>query len=210
MEEEFKAALRSEQGAFGIGLSDVAIERLTAYYNLVLENNKLLHLVAPTDAAEFAVRHILESLTLLEYLKKGSVLADVGSGAGLPSMPCLIVRDDLRGNLIESKQKKAAFLTNAASELGIQQRVSVLNRQFEEAEPGNSTAVTCRALDKFTQKLPQLLSWAGRRELLLFGGKSLGAALDLQSAKYKRILMPLSEQRYLYSVCPKPTKGAKK
>lgn len=210
MEEKFKAALRSEQGSFGIGLSDAALERLTAYYNLVLENNTLLHLVAPTNAAEFAVRHILESLTLLEHLKKGSVLADVGSGAGLPSMPCLIVRDDLRGILIESKQKKAEFLSNAASELGIQERVSIVNRQFEEAEPGHSTAVTCRALDKFTQKLPQLLRWAGRRELLFFGGNSLGAALDLQSAKYKRILMPLSEQRYLYSVCPKPTKGAKR
>ena len=91
-------------------LSASSVERLADYYELVQEHNPLLHLVAPCPPEEFAVRHILESLTLLEYLPTGAKFADVGAGAGLPSIPCLLVRDDLRSVLIESKEKKARFL----------------------------------------------------------------------------------------------------
>src|SRR5436190_12664325 len=113
MRSEFIAALTANQGAFGIELPQPALERLADHYDLVQEHNPLLHLVAPCSAEEFAVRHILESLSLLEHLPQKAKFADVGAGAGLPSIPCLLVRDDLRGVLIESKEKKAKFLGQA-------------------------------------------------------------------------------------------------
>lgn len=198
MENEFVKALKTHQAVFGIELTDTSINLLAKYYEILLEHNAILHLVAPMSAEEFAIRHVLESLTLLEYLPQKARFADVGTGAGLPSIPCLLVRDDLKAVLIESKEKKTAFLKTAINALGLSDRVQVATRQFEEIDPGNCEFVTCRALDKFTEKLPRLLKWSIRRGLLLFGGNNLKEALKNQKVKFDVKLMPLSEQRFLF------------
>jgi 16S rRNA (guanine527-N7)-methyltransferase len=113
MQNEFIESIKKHQSAFDLNLSTKALSRLADYYEVIQKHNALLHLVAPSSAAEFAVRHVLESLTLLEFLPQNAKFADVGTGAGLPSIPCLIAREDLRGFLIESKPKKAQFLGEA-------------------------------------------------------------------------------------------------
>jgi 16S rRNA (guanine527-N7)-methyltransferase len=188
------------QSAFDLALGTDVIERLADYYALVQEHNAILHLVAPTTAEEFAVRHILESLTLLESLTANARFADVGTGAGLPSIPCLIARDDLSAVLIESKEKKTKFLEQAAEKLGFADRVQIVNRQFDEVEASGFSYVTCRALDKFTEKLPRLLKWAKGRTLLFFGGNNMRDALTKQKVEFNERLMPMSEQRYLFIV----------
>ncbi|MFN0279217.1 MAG: 16S rRNA (guanine(527)-N(7))-methyltransferase RsmG [Pyrinomonadaceae bacterium] len=198
MREEFIHAIKSNQSAFGFELSDESIGRLAEYYDLVMEHNELLHLVAPCSPEEFAVRHILESLTLLEYLPVGAKFADVGAGAGLPSIPCLLVRNDLHSVLIESKEKKAKFLEVAIKNLGLKNKAEILNCQFEEADPTNCRFVTCRALDKFTKKLPRLIKWSNKRRMLLFGGLTLGETLQKCLVPFSAELMPMSRQRFLY------------
>lgn len=200
MRSEFIEAISSNQAAFGSNLDDSTATRLADYYELVLEHNPLLHLVAPCSPSEFAVRHILESLTLLEHLPTGAKLADVGAGAGLPSIPCLLVREDLHGLLIESKEKKAKFLNNAIDELNLKARAEIVNRQFEEARPADCLFITCRALDKFTDKLPRLLKWSGTRTKLFFGGPNLRMALQNLNLNFDEELMPMSEQRYLFVI----------
>jgi 16S rRNA (guanine527-N7)-methyltransferase len=195
---EFADSIKKHQMAFGLELSDAAIERLAAYYELVQKHNPLLHLVAPCSEEEFATRHVLESLTLLEYLPENARFADVGTGAGLPSIPCLLVRDDLSAVLIESKIKKAKFLDDAVLHLGLTKRAKVINRQFEEVVATDFSNVTCRALDKFVEKLPRLLKWSMKRRLLLFGGATLREALHKQGLVFEQKLMPLSDQRYLF------------
>lgn len=200
MRPEFITAIKANQGAFGVELSDDAIGRLADYYELILEHNPILHLVGPCSAEEFATRHILESLTLLEHLPAGAKFADVGTGGGLPSIPCLLVREDLRAVLIESKEKKAKFLELAVESLGLNERASVVNKQFQEVDPADCESITCRALDKFTEKLPCLLKWKKRRQMLLFGGPNLNEALLAQKVVFNALLMPLSEQRFLFVV----------
>lgn len=198
MRSEFITAIKANHNAFGIELSETGIERLADYYELVQEHNPLLHLVGPGSPEEFAIRHVLESLMLLDYLPKGAKFADVGTGAGLPSIPCLLVREDLRAILIESKEKKAGFLRSAVQALGLSGRAEVINRQFDEADPSNCEFVTCRALDKFSEKLLRLLRWSKQRRSLFFGGKNLSEALQKQSIKFDQHLMPMSEQRFLF------------
>lgn len=196
---ELAEAIRKHQAEFGVSISDAAIEKLADYHALVLEHNPILHLVAPSTPSEFATRHILESLTLLEFLPDGAKFADVGTGTGLPSIPCLIAREDLRARLIESKEKKAKFLALAVESLGLADRAEIVNKQFQEADPGNCEYVTCRALDKFSEKLPRLLKWAMRRHLLFFGNQKLGEMLQAAGLNAVPKLMPLSEQRYLFA-----------
>ena len=197
---EFIKAIKTNQASFGLNLDDSTIERLADYYELVLEHNPLLHLVAPCSHSEFAIRHILESLTLLEYLPRSAKLADIGAGAGLPSIPCLLARDDLRAVLIESKEKKTKFLDEAIVNLGLKSQAEIVNRQFEEADPAGCKFVTCRALDKFTEKLPRLLKWSGKRTKLFFGGPNLRSALAKHRQAFEEKLLPMSEQRYLYFI----------
>jgi len=196
--EEFIEAVRSNLTAFDLTLADDAVERLADYYQIVQQHNPILHLVAPCSVEEFAVRHILESLRLLAFLPQNARFADIGTGAGLPSIPCLIVRHDLSAVLIESKAKKAAYLIAAVAQLDIAERATIVNRQFEEVVTTDFSIVTCRALDKFSEKLPRVLKWAGRRRMLFFGGNALGEALKKAKVKFDRRLMPLSEQRYLF------------
>lgn len=200
MREDLIKALEKHQAEFGLELDEQAVSRLGDYYELVQKHNALLHLVAPCSAEEFAVRHILESLTLLEYLPKNARFADVGSGAGLPGIPCLLARSDLHGFLIESKQKKAWFLNEAREKLDLEKRLTVIARQFEEIKKPDVRVVTCRALDKFTRKLPALLRWSANSYLVFFGGDNLRAELRKYDLKFREKLLPMSEKRFLFQI----------
>src|SRR5436190_11472011 len=107
---EFEKAIGREAAAFDLTLSESQIQRLSDYYALVMKWNARLHLTAPCSPQEFATRHVLESLLLLKHLPPKASFIDVGSGAGLPAIPCLLARDDLTATLIESSQKKGVFL----------------------------------------------------------------------------------------------------
>lgn len=200
MQKEFVETIKKHQNAFDLNLTDEKINALTDYYELIQQHNEILHLVAPCSPEEFAVRHILESLTVLEFLPENSRFADVGTGAGLPSIPCLIVREDLRAVLIESKLKKANFLREVLAKCKLENRAEIINRQFEEIEKPDVSYILCRALDKFTKKLPNLLKWSERSSLLFFGGNNLREEFDKLKINYAEKLMPLSDQRYLFYV----------
>ena len=170
--ERFSRALRERAIDFGVQLRDGDLERLGSYYELLLKWNPRLHLVAPCSPEEFATRHILESLVLLPHLTSGARVTDVGSGGGLPIVPCLIMRADLRATLIESSPKKAVFLREAIKQLPNPPQL-IVNR-FEEIPAPATDFVTCRALDQFPKLLPTLIEWAPRSStLLLFVGAAL-------------------------------------
>ncbi len=199
MRKIFIEAIEKHQNSFGLYLTREKIFALADYYEFVQKHNEILHLVAPCSPEEFAVRHVLESLTLLEFLPVKAKLADVGAGAGLPSIPCLIARGDLRGVLIESKLKKAAFLKEVLTKCNLEKRTRVFDRQFEEfVIQRDFSHVTCRAVDKFTQKLPSILKWSKDSSLLFFGGYALGNELKKHDVKFQKKLMPMSEQRFLF------------
>ncbi len=197
-QRQFIRALESNQEAFGISLSAEKIFNLTKYYELVQKHNAILHLVAPSPPETFAVRHVLESLFAEKFLPKDARFADIGTGAGLPSIPCLIARKDTRGVLIESKLKKASFLREVLAECKLEDRAEILNWQFEELPKPDVSYVLCRALDKFTQKLPKLLKWSGDCTLLFFAGNALRDELRKHGVKFTENLLPLSEQRFLF------------
>lgn len=187
--ERFEKALLANMRSFGVELTAAALEQLGAYYSLLIRWNDRLHLVAPCSPEEFATRHVLESLVLLEHLPPGAKIADIGSGAGLPIIPCVIVRADLAATLIESSQKKAVFLREALNAVG--RKATIIAQRFEQIEAPEVDFVTSRALDQFSRKIPVLRDWApDDATLLLFGGEEL---LDAE-----RFLIPGSEKRYLY------------
>ena len=198
LQRKFIGALEANQEEFGISLSTEKVFSLAKYYELVCKHNEILHLVAPASPEVFVVRHILESIFAQKFLPKNARFADIGAGAGLPSIPCLIAREDLRGFLIESKLKKAIFLREVLAECRLKDRAQILDRQFEELEMPDVNFITCRALDKFIPKLPRILKWSKGCNWLFFGGNSLGESLKKQDVSFEQKLVPQSEQRFLF------------
>lgn len=197
MRDEFIKSIGKFQPEFDLNLSDEKISVLADYFEFVIENNEFLHLVAPSTPENFAVRHILESLYATKFLKQNAKFADIGTGAGLPAVPCLIFRQDLRGILIESKLKKADFLEKVLSKFDLEKRANIFDRQFEELQTPRVSYVLCRALDKFTKKLPKILSWAGKSKFIFFGGNNLFEVLQSSDISFEKILIPMSEQRFI-------------
>lgn len=198
--DEFARALTSDAGSYGVALPSGTVQQLTNYYDLIQTWNRRLHLVAPCAPEEFAHRHILESLFALHYLPPDARVIDVGAGAGLPLLPCLLARRDLRGHFVEASARKAVFLREAVRTLGLSGVATVHNNRFEEIAAPPAEVLTCRALDRFSTALPHLLAWgANVPRLLLFGGPTLQPRLN-ELTPYDSLLLPHSEQRYLYIV----------
>lgn len=202
--EEFAETLETRAPHYGVELDEAARAGLRAYYECLLQWNALLHLVAPCAPAEFATRHVLESLTACAHMPEGARVCDVGSGGGLPIIPCLVARPDLRGaTLVEGSMKKAVFLREALAVLRLQDRARVIAERFERTPAPEADALTCRALERFTQMYPRLVAWSPRGcRLLLFGGNALGELIerDERVGSFAAFKMPDSEQRYLF-VC---------
>ena len=190
----FEEALKSNQSVFEINLDSDTLSALSAYYSLLVRWNARLHLVAPCSPEEFATRHVLESLALLKHLPANAKIADIGSGAGLPIIPCLIARPDLHATLIESSHKKSVFLREALT--AVARNAAIISRPFEEVATLDVDFVTCRALDQFTEKVPDIIRWAPTGSTrLFFGGETLREKLSKETEVYK---IPLSEKRFLF------------
>ena len=198
---EFDKALARRANAFGVSLGEDERARLGDYFELVAAWNARLHLVAPCSPAEFATRHVLESLAALRFMPEGATFVDVGSGAGLPALPCLVARPDLKAVLVEASQKKAVFLREALSRLALSDRARVVAERFEKLEPPDADRLTCRAIERFTEILPALVRWGARAPtLLLFGGEGLRERLALEGLSFETVHLPESEQRFLFVV----------
>lgn len=197
--EEFGKALQENQSLYGVQLPNAARDSLARYYKLLLKWNARLHLVAPCSPEEFATRHVLESLMLLRHLSPDARVVDIGSGGGLPMIPCLIARDDIRAILVESSARKAIFLREALRTVDCEKRGKVIARQFQTTRTPDVDFVTCRALDKFETLLPTLIDWSpAASTLLLFAGEDLVKKLkDLMSVVAIE-KMPKSERRFLF------------
>ncbi len=107
-----------EEGAANIGLRlDAEKVRLLArHVDLLLKWNKSINLTAITDPGEVVEKHVLDSLAVVPFVPSGSLL-DAGSGGGFPGLPIGIARPDLEVVLVDSMQKKVAFLKNVLAEI---------------------------------------------------------------------------------------------
>ena len=198
---EFVNALEIHAARYGVELNAQSIERLNAYYKLLLQWNPRLHLVAPCPPTEFATRHILESLMALRHLQTGARIVDIGSGAGLPVIPCLIARPDLNVTLIEASTKKSIFLREALRLTQQPITAKVINQRFETTPAPAVGYITCRALEQFSEKLKVIIEWSPATcTLLLFGGDTIRERLEQLEQQFSVERIPESERRFLFIV----------
>ncbi len=112
------ALLIASAQALGVTLDAVQAQRLMAYAALLDKWNRVHNLTALRDREKILTHHLLDSLAVLPWLTADRLL-DVGSGGGLPGIPLAIARPELAVTLLDSNQKKTAFLRQAVIELGL-------------------------------------------------------------------------------------------
>jgi len=137
-------------------LSDAQRARMAVYWEMLLDWNERINLTAVTEPAEAAQKHFADSLTALPYIPEGARCIDVGTGAGFPGIPLLIVRPDIRMTLLDGLRKRVRFLEAVCEELGI--KADCVHARAEDA--GRDKAHRERydvALARAVAPLPTLL-----------------------------------------------------
>ena len=123
--EVFGSALRAGLAALGLDVPTEAQQRMFEHFQLVVEANQRFNLTRITSPAEAAVKHYVDSLSLLaspwaaEWVKDRLQVLDVGTGAGFPAVPLAVVRPGWTITAIDGTNKKVSFLAEAAEALGL-------------------------------------------------------------------------------------------
>ena len=146
----------------GIDLPAERQDKLLAFRDLLLKWNKTYNLTALRDPDQAISHHLLDSLAILPHIGDGPLL-DVGSGGGLPGIPLAIARPELSVSMVDTVQKKATFLQQAAIQLGLK-NVTAHHARVEQL-PGQYAQISSRAfaeLKLFTDLTRHLLAPGGR------------------------------------------------
>jgi len=154
--------LASGLGELGLDLPEEVQEQLLAFRDLLLKWNKTYNLTALRDPAQAISHHLLDSLAILPHVGDGPLL-DVGSGGGLPGIPLAIARPQLSVRMVDTVQKKASFLQQAAIQLALK-NVAVDHARVEELT-GQYAQISSRAfaeLKLFIELTRHLLAPDGR------------------------------------------------
>ncbi|MBP3334606.1 MAG: 16S rRNA (guanine(527)-N(7))-methyltransferase RsmG [Ruminiclostridium sp.] len=108
-----------------IKLSGEQAEKFVKLYEFLVEYNQNVNLTAITDFEEVVIKHFVDSVLpfTMVNIKENSSFIDVGTGAGFPSIPLMIVRPDLKGTLLEALNKRCVFLEQACELVGVKATV---------------------------------------------------------------------------------------
>lgn len=113
--------------ALGLPLSDAQADTLLGYLDLIAKWTKVYNLTAVRDPEQMLTQHLVDCLAAVPPLRRAlaeqggdaPMLLDVGAGAGLPGVVFAILHPQLRVHCVDTVAKKAAFVQQAAVEMGL-------------------------------------------------------------------------------------------
>lgn len=136
----------------GLKLSAVQFNTLLGYHAGLVKWNQAFNLTAVRDPEQMMIRHILDSLSLVPWVRPGRLL-DVGTGAGLPGVVLAVVCPDLQVTCVDGNGKKIRFIRQMAMELKLNSVTPVQARA--EDFTGSFDQITSRAL----ATLADMIGW---------------------------------------------------
>jgi 16S rRNA (guanine527-N7)-methyltransferase len=166
---------RSVIPGLGRALSEQEGHQADKYLKLLIKWQKTQRLVGSVEPEWLVENVVLDSLYFLAALpKKSTAIADLGSGAGIPGVILSIVRPGSRFALIESRQRRASFLTTVVRELRLS-NVEVIGQRAEDLVPdlaGAFDAITMRCAGDFAALTPVAMPLLRPGGVVIASGKS--------------------------------------
>ncbi len=148
------------------------IDLARAYTHRLAQDSETFGLLGPRELPRIWSRHVINSALLSELVPDESLVADVGSGAGLPGIPMAIAQPKAHFTLIEPMERRATWLSAVVQELGIK-NVDVIRARAEEVSRTDFDIVTARAvaaLDKLLKLLTPLTRGSNLKTVLALKG----------------------------------------
>ena len=166
-------------------VSHETLARLRQYEALLVKWQKAINLVGPATIPDAWNRHFVDSAQMAALLPEhAKTLYDLGSGAGFPGLVLGILKPDLSVTLIESDQKKSAFLATVSHET--KAGVKILTKRIEQATDSLPApdVVSARALASLSELLTYIKPWVEANPALtcLFP-KGAQAAVEIKAAQ---------------------------
>ncbi len=177
---------KDELSKLGIIYNDEIDDNFSKYYSKLVEVNEYMNLTAITEKEEVYNKHFYDSLTILKALGdlNNITLCDVGSGAGFPSIPLAIVRNDIDVTIIDALNKRINFLNELASSLNLNNVHAYHKRaeDYQKEKRSSFDVVTARAVARLNA-LAELCMPLVKIGGLFIAMKGQDGRLELDEAK---------------------------
>ncbi|MBE6645496.1 MAG: 16S rRNA (guanine(527)-N(7))-methyltransferase RsmG [Ruminococcaceae bacterium] len=205
-EQAFKSELSRIFKANGLS-SHLNLEKSEKFLTLtkrMLEENEKYNLTAITEPNKIILNHYADCVKLAAKLPKGATLIDVGCGAGFPTLPLAIVRDDLKITAIDSTAKRIAYVEQTAKILGLCGVTAITMRaedgaklpeyrerfDFATARAVAEMRVLCELCLPFVKVGGSMIAMKGKNaEFELSGAKKAVAVLGGKDAKVETVTL---------------------
>jgi 16S rRNA (guanine527-N7)-methyltransferase len=160
-----------------LNLQSDQLNQLMSYLELLIKWNGVYNLTSVRNPPDMVRQHLLDSLSAAFAFNQAKNVLDVGSGGGLPGVVLAIVYPELHVAMIDTVNKKTAFLQQVKAELGLN-NVTVYTGRVEQLQaPKPFDVITSRAFSE----LANFVNWAGH--LLATGGQMIALKGQLPDAE---------------------------
>ena len=145
--------LSSYSAGMGIHLHQEALRRFEIYLKELKAWNQKFNLTAIKEDKGIVIKLFLDSLTPFNLIKTGSMLLDIGSGAGFPGIPLHIADPSLHVTLLDSVNKKVTFMNHIIAELSLTGIEVIHSRaeEFAKTKKGAYDVVISRAVTNLSE-----------------------------------------------------------
>ena len=120
-----------------IELSSRQIEQFYNYMDLLIEWNKVINLTGIVEPNDIIIKHFIDSLTVLNSIKKTDSIIDVGTGAGFPGIPIKIAYPETKIVLLDSLNKRINFLDEVINKLELKDIQTIHGRAEDLGQDKN-------------------------------------------------------------------------
>ena len=213
-EQSFKSTLARAFSENGLSsyLSMDKSEKFLALTRRMLEENEKYNLTAITDPEKIVLAHYADCASIASKIKKGASIIDVGCGAGFPTLPLAIIRDDIKILAVDSTAKRINYVSETARMLGLTNVTAIAMR----AEDGGTSAeyrekfdyataravaemrVLCELCLPFVKVGGQMLAMKGKNaEFELAGAKRAIATLGGRDPRCEQVTLTLGKEEPL-------------
>lgn len=167
-----------------LDVKDIDVQqKLSEYISLIKKWNKTRNLISRQSTDQDLKNHIVDCLAINREISSNKIL-DVGTGAGLPGVVIALTNPETKITLLDSNQKKMAFLTHVKSKLKLK-NVELRHTRIEDYDASNEKLIVCRAFSSPKELVKKIKKNINEQTILLMMvSKDQGTFIKGFSAKY--------------------------